>query len=232
MFPRGRPGRGATDGANRGRPRRLRRLLAFGAVGALAAAFITAGVVLLVVAARGDDGPRALPRFEQALVLPSSTATAEPTATPDIAQSINRVQIPRIAVNAPTVILGVDAQGTMLSPKNPMDIAWYTFSAKPGEKGNVVLSGHVDYVNFGPAVFWRLRELRPGDDVLLEVDGGRVFAYRVLAVATYDADTAPVQEIVGPTETEILTLITCTGAFDARNLEYADRLVVRAERVF
>lgn len=223
--------------------RRRGRLLLLGVLATLAAGLISAGVVLLVVAARGSGGgPRTLPRFSQLPDAPLATATQTPgasateapgpTATPDVAQAILRVRIPRIQVDAPTVVLGVDSRGVMLSPKDPMQVAWYNFSAKPGERGNVVLSGHVDYVNFGPAVFWRLRELRPGDEVLLEVDDGRVFTYRVVSAATYDADTAPVQEIVGPTPMEVVTLITCTGAFDARTREYADRLVVRAERVF
>jgi sortase (surface protein transpeptidase) len=39
-----------------------------------------------------------------------------------------------------------------------------------------------------------------------------------------------VQEIVGPTPNETITLITCTGVFDRNVLEYDKRLVVKAER--
>ena len=193
---------------------------------------IGVGIGFIVFALRNDDTSPKAPAFSDAsLALSTPTATTEPTVTSEVAEAIYRIQIPRIEVNASTIRLGLDADGNMLSPKEPMVVAWYTFSANPGQRGNIVLAGHVDYINFGPAVFWRLRELRPGDDVILEVDEGKVFTYRVTSVSTYNADSAPIQEIVGPTDSEVVTLITCTGAFNRAQLEYADRLVVRAERV-
>ena len=62
------------------------------------------------------------------------------------------------------------------------------------------------------------------------LEDGSSFAYSVVSAQVYDADSAPVQEIVGPTANETLTLITCTGVFDRNVLEYNKRLVVRAER--
>jgi hypothetical protein len=48
----------------------------------------------------------------------------------------------------------------MPSPDNAWDVAWYDFSARPGAGSNAVFSGHVDYHDVGPAVFWNLRDLR------------------------------------------------------------------------
>ena len=47
----------------------------------------------------------------------------------------------------------------------------------------------------------------------------------------FDADNAPLDEIVGPTGRDTLTLITCGGTFDFANGRYLQRTVVRADRV-
>ena len=43
--------------------------------------------------------------------------------------------------------------------------------------------------------------------------------------------SAAIQEIVGDTGQESLTLITCGGVFDPATGEYLERMVVRAVRV-
>ncbi len=157
--------------------------------------------------------------------LPESTPTPEPSSA-DIA----RLQIPNIKVDASVVTLGVDADGAMQAPATPTDVGWYDFSARPGFTGNAVFAGHVDYIHYGPAVFWNLRDLKAGDEVDITLVDGTVFTYRVTTITAYDDATAPVQEIVGPTDTPTMTLITCSGDFDTATHSYDKRLVVRAER--
>lgn len=144
---------------------------------------------------------------------------------------VARLRIPRIGVDASVVTLSVGGDGMMPSPSRPMEVASYTFSALPGQVGNVVLAGHVDFAGFGPAVFYRLRDLHEGDEFVLALSDGSTFQYRVSWVAVYSEETAPVTEIVGPTSTETATLITCTGTFDRAAHAYDQRLVVRADRV-
>ncbi|MPZ49288.1 MAG: sortase [Dehalococcoidia bacterium] len=158
-------------------------------------------------------------------VAPSPTATPAPSSA-----AIVRLQVPRIGIDAGVVSLGVDPDGTMQSPAKPMDVGWYRFASLPGHGGNVVMSGHVDYVNFGAAVFYRLKELQPGDRIIVGLEDGLSFAYEVESLTTYNAND-PVQEAVGPTAAESVTLITCTGAFDAASREYDKRLVVRGRLV-
>ena len=93
------------------------------------------------------------------------------------------------------------------------------------------MAGPRDYVNYGPAVFYSLRDAQPGSEVHLALVDGSIANYRVLNVVMYDESTAPVLEIVGPTERETLTLITCGGSFDPASREYDKRVVLRAERV-
>jgi LPXTG-site transpeptidase (sortase) family protein len=167
-------------------------------------------------------------------VLPAQvTATRVPTAT---ATRVNlspvvRLVIPSIDVDAAVVVLGVDNDGAMESPGSPVEVAWYDFSAQPGTPGNAVFAGHVDYHDYGAAVFWYLRDLTAGDEVAVQLADGTEYRYAVVSSQSYPFAEAPVQEIVGRTEDEVVTLITCGGTFDYGSREYDQRLVVRAQRI-
>jgi len=134
----------------------------------------------------------------------------------------SRLVIPSIDVDASIIAVGVDGSGAMGTPSNGWDVGWYDFSALPGQPGNSVMTGHVDYYDVGAAVFWRLRDLGSGDEVAI---------YQVTEVESYDAGTAPLDAIIGPTTDDVLTLITCDGSFNPSMREYDHRLVVRAELV-
>lgn len=220
----------------------MRKRLFYG----IAVAAIAAGIILAVssMGSDGEDAPLAIgspipTRVPTVANTPApSPSPEEPTPTPGpkgdprlAALDIDRLVIPDIGVNAPIIVLGVLPDGTMDSPDGPTDVAWYTFSAKPGQIGNVVLSGHLDYINYGAAVFWRLNELRPGNEVHLVLEDDTLVKYVVESVNEYDESTAPVQDIVGPTANESITLITCSGSFDPSSLHYNRRLVVRGSRV-
>ena len=155
---------------------------------------------------------------------------AAPTPAPSMAPVV-RIKAPSIGVDAPIITRGLDRAGIMEDPPDPVSVVWYDFSAQPGYTGNVVLAGHVDYHNYGPAVFWDLRKLTVGDRLQVALQDGSSYTYQVASLAYYDAATAPVGEIVGNTPTETLTLITCGGTFNRRAGDYDKRLVVRAIRV-
>jgi len=159
---------------------------------------------------------------------PSTAATppAQASTTP-----LERLVISSVNIDAPVVVKGLDENRVMQSPDNAYDVAWYDFSARPGEGSNAVFSGHVDYVNVGPAVFWRLKDLQPGDRIDVRFADSVTLAYAVTAINTFDAATAPIDQIVAPTPTDSLTLITCTGQFNRSTRQYDQRLIVRAERV-
>jgi sortase (surface protein transpeptidase) len=144
--------------------------------------------------------------------------------------TITRLVVPGAGIDAPVVTLGVNSDGVMQAPSTPTDVGWYNFSSLPDGGGNIVMSGHVDYVNYGPAIFWNLRDLKADDVVQLVLDNGSIVNYHVTAVTSYDDATAPVQQIIGATPAETITMITCSGTFDPQSREYDERLVVRAVR--
>lgn len=121
--------------------------------------------------------------------------------------------------------------GTMENPTGPWVVSWYKETAELGEVGNVVMAGHVDYWNVGPAVFYYVRDLVAGDEVVLTGENGSTFTYAVETNDTYgleDLTNGLITELVAPTEVQTLTLITCGGEFDYENGEYLSRTVVRA----
>ncbi len=139
-----------------------------------------------------------------------------------------RMIIPKVHVNAPVVQKDIDGHNVMEAPSSPDQVAWYPFSAEPGAGSNAVFSGHLDFAGRGPAVFWRLHELRAGDPLELEPASGPGYRYRVTSVQTYDANTGAVAEIIGPTAVDSVTLITCEGTYSKRS-GYSERLIVRAQ---
>jgi sortase A len=169
--------------------------------------------------------------------VPRATQPHEPTPTPAAATTLvegvppARIIIPAIGIDAPLSRKGIDDDGLMQIPNGPEDVAWYDFTASPGEGSNIVFSGHLDYRGYGPAVFYHLAELSEGDIVEVRTKDGSTYRYAVSASVSYDAFDAPVSDIVGPTSREVVTLITCGGTFDGAPLGYSHRLVVRAERL-
>ncbi|MBI5289879.1 MAG: class F sortase [Chloroflexi bacterium] len=160
---------------------------------------------------------------------PSPTPAAEfPPGDP---ADIARIVIADAEIDAPIVVKGVDDAGVMIAPDNAVDVAWYDFSAHPGFGGNAVFAGHVDYVRVGPAVFWNIKDLEPGDIIEVRLVNGTTYKYAVTLKQQYDAATAPVDTIVGATPKESVTLITCGGTFNSATHQYDKRLVVRAERI-
>jgi sortase (surface protein transpeptidase) len=97
----------------------------------------------------------------------------------------------------------------------------------PGDPGPAVIAGHVDS-RAGPAVFFRLRELRPGDKVTVRRSDGRAVAFTVDEVDRYPKDAFPTSAVYGPAPGSELRLITCGGSFDAAKRSYRDNVVVYA----
>ena len=207
----------------------------------LGATMIVAAVVLLVLVGTDviDDGRRGNSDLETITTFgePIKTPTAGPSPTPSgqfppgSEAPIARLVVDRVGIDAPVVVKGVDGAGVMQSPDNAYDTAWYDFSARPGFGGNAVFSGHVDYIRVGKAVFWPLKDLVEDDVIEVRLEDGTVYRYAVKSKIQYDAATAPVDQIVGPTPNETITLITCSGTFNSGTRQYDKRLVVRAERV-
>lgn len=106
-----------------------------------------------------------------------------------------------LAINAP-IVTGVDPESLLKG------VGWDAASAKPGEQGRVVISGHRFWPNASPyaTVFFSLDRLKVGDVINLTY-GGEEFAYRVTESWDVPKDKATPQ--LAPTNQPILTIYTC-----------------------
>jgi hypothetical protein len=137
-----------------------------------------------------------------------------------------RLRIASIAVDTPLEDLDLDPAGALGAPKDFAHAGWYAKGNRPGDAGPAVIAGHVDSKR-GPAVFYRLHELRPGGTVEV-MRGGSWMTFRVLATRRYPKERFPTDEVYAPTPNPQLRLITCGGTFDRSRGSYLDNVVVYA----
>jgi sortase (surface protein transpeptidase) len=200
-----------------------------------AAPLAAAGLAALLVSGCGGPGPS--PAAAPSARSGPATA-AEPHEPPGVAgfHSVRtydqpalpvRLQIPAIAVSTPLVRLGRLPDGSLEVPKDWDTAGWYDGGPRPGQPGPAVILGHVDSKT-GPAVFYRLRALRPGDIVRVGLADGRELAFRVQRLERYPKDKFPTEAVYFPTLNRELRLITCGGEFDYAVGSYRDNIVVYA----
>jgi sortase (surface protein transpeptidase) len=136
------------------------------------------------------------------------------------------IAIPAVGIDARVVPVGLRADRTMEVPE--VDLAgWYEPGPRPGEAGPAVIVGHVDS-RHGPAVFFRLGELRPGDRITVGQQGGAARSFLVERVERSPKEALPVGRIWDRTRRPVLRLITCGGSFDRSTGHYRDNVVVYA----
>lgn len=198
---------------------------------ALVTVLVLAGVLVVTgPAARTTGGaPTAAAGPETA-----ARATARTTGTPAPASGApvaevapTALRIPAIGVSTSLVKLGLDASGALSAPGGPDVAGWFAAGPVPGAIGPAILAGHVDS-QAGPAVFFRLRQLKDGDEVQVDRSDGGTVVFRVVAVRTFPKDRFPTEQVYGPTPLPELRLVTCGGPFDRAGGRYLDNVIVQA----
>lgn len=160
---------------------------------------------------------------------PIPTPTAMPSIGPDGGppdpSAVTRIVIP--AINVDTVVKYVPFSGsTWLIGGLKQEVAWMGDTSWPGLGGNTGLAGHVDLVDGSPGPFWNLKQLKPGDQVIVYTQQ-KVYTYRVREQRVVpDTDLS----VIAPTEKPQITLITCTD-WNTELRTYLQRLIVFAELV-
>ncbi|HTW00249.1 MAG TPA: class F sortase [Streptosporangiaceae bacterium] len=143
------------------------------------------------------------------------------------------ISIPSIKVRAKVIGLGLTKGGAVQVPPlaHPFLTSWYDRGTTPGAPGAAVLFGHVDSAAVGPAVFYNLGELRPGDLIYVTLKDKRTGVFKVYSAALYQKATFPALAIYSYTSWPSLRLITCGGAFDTATGHYLGNTVVFAQYV-
>jgi hypothetical protein len=185
---------------------------------------VIGGVIAMLVAALAQQHAPA----------PSASAAGNigPGAKgPSLHQSLPvAVTIPTIGVQSRLLHLGRNKDGAMEVPDlttSAREAAWYRYSVTPGQIGTAVIEGHVDSYQ-GPAVFFRLGALRPGNRINVTLADGITAVFRVTGVREYAKDKYPANTIYAPANYAALRLITCGGDFDAATGRYLSSVVVFA----
>lgn len=142
-----------------------------------------------------------------------------------------QLSIPKIAVDAPVLGLGLEPDGKMDVPDNYKEVGWYSLGAAPGEIGNAVLGAHVDNGSSISGVFKNLKNLGVGDDIYTTDKAGEVLHFKITKIKTYDYRANDTSEVFGSNGRSQLVLITCHGTFLPSEGTYSQRLIVFAELV-
>ena len=142
----------------------------------LAAGLTVAAVVCLLLwgasqSSDSDAGQSPVPETSTATT--ATTGVAAPVAqSPAVETPPARpvlLSIPSIGVRTHLTRLDLRKDGTVEVPTDPALAGWFMRGPPPGSDGSSVILGHVDSTS-GPAVFYRLRELQPGERIAVRLD--------------------------------------------------------------
>lgn len=151
----------------------------------------------------------------------ASPEEAAPPALP------SRVVMPTIGVDAAVGKTGIGQDGGLEVPDDFDNAFWFEGSAVPGDPGVSVLVGHIDDES-GPAVFYRLELLKPGQEILVHRSDGAIAGYTVTELKIFPKGRFPTERVFGTESGPGLRLVTCIGRFDRKRKTYLDNLVVFA----
>ena len=169
--------------------------------------------------------PTAVPTQAQA---PDGTAEAIASPTVPPVQEVThgaRFYAPTAGIAGDIVQSYLDGTSWDVSQLGP-NVGHLQGTAWMNDTGNIVLAGHVELSDGRQGIFARLSELQIGDSISLSQDG-QEHLYQVKQKFT----TEPTDmSVVYPSETNRLTLITCSD-YDFFQDTYLERLVVIADRV-
>jgi sortase (surface protein transpeptidase) len=178
-----------------------------------------------LIAACGQPAHRPSAHHHQSSPTPA-VATATPSPGPHVPAQL---VIPKINVNATVEQVGVDQYNNMAVPSKSTNVAWYKFGPMPGQAGDAVIDGHLDWYN-GPAVFWSLSKLQAGDEIDIIGQDGAKLQFQVSDNQSVPYTSHPAG-LFAASGSPRLSLITCAGSWDKQKKIYSQRLIVNANYI-
>jgi hypothetical protein len=157
---------------------------------------------------------------------PDLDLSSSPTAAPSTVGIPTFVDIPAVGIHASITPLGLGTDGIIHVPENFVQAGWFSGGPRPGDSGPAVILGHVDS-RTGPAVFFRLKDLQPGDTVTVTSSTG-IERFIVDSIAKYPKTQFPTEAVYGPVSDRALRLVTCGGQFDHSKGSYLSNIIVFA----
>ena len=203
------------------------------------AALVLGGVGLLVASgvfaardpapARLELPPRSAEPTQQQVAIRQARTAQRPIPARDVEKADPvRIVIPAIGVSARVILLSLNPDGTLEVPKNFAEAGWFANGPEPGERGGAVIAGHVDSKT-GPAVFYRVRELRRGDVIKILLKDRSNVRFVVSSSMAVSKRRFPTKLVYSKGHAPELRLITCGGVFDRSTGHYRDNYIVFAK---
>ncbi|MBA3550871.1 class F sortase [Patescibacteria group bacterium] len=159
------------------------------------------------------------------------TSTEEPVIPSDSSAWPSSLRIPSLQVQTEVQHVGISNKGTMAVPSNYTDVAWYREGVLPGHEGSAVFAGHYDN-GFGRAgIFYKLKDLKPGDDIYVTLADTTELHFKVAATEQLPQDTTETGEIFSTEGIPRIRLITCDGVWNSELKTYSNRYIVTATLV-
>jgi sortase (surface protein transpeptidase) len=137
--------------------------------------------------------------------------------------------IPKLGVDALILPVGINVGGSLGTPDNVFNTAWYDESSKPGQKGAMLIDGHISsWTTHG--VFYGLNTLLPGNIIDVQGGNGAIFTYKVVKTQVYDSNNVNMGAALSPIDPTKpgLNLISCTGKVISGTSEFNERIIVFA----
>jgi LPXTG-site transpeptidase (sortase) family protein len=188
--------------------------------------WLTAIVLLLAAAATFGFGLRSGQRsLPGPLFAGPAPRNSPPAVNPAARSAPVTLSIPSIGLTVPVTEVGLNSNDTIQVPANYQVPGWYRLGPSPGQRGSAVILGHVDTYK-GPAVFFKLRTLKPGDLVNVTLADRLITHFEVRQIAMYLKSDFPTDLVYESHGYSGLQLITCGGAFDPQTGHYLSNVVV------
>lgn len=162
-----------------------------------------------------QDYDGSTPHYREDLWDEASTSPALP----------DEIRIDRINVQTEFEHLGRTPEGAMADPVGWDNVSWFNEGPRPGEQGNAAVAGHLDRPGGAPAAFWNLRQLRPGDEVVVMSEDDEKLVFEVTEMEQFHINDAPTSKIFGSSDDHNMNLITCAGNWDTSIGMYDERIV-------
>lgn len=165
----------------------------------------------------------------QVIQQPKKSTQAKPKY---LAHSVpTHITVPSVGIDAPVKAVAKDSTGGIEMPALfDWTTGWYTGSPSPGELGPSIIVGHVDTYK-GVSVFWKLRDVKPGDEIQIGREDGTTAKFKISALKQFEQAAFPTKEVYGNIDHAGLRLITCGGAFNTATESYTQNTVVYADMV-
>jgi sortase (surface protein transpeptidase) len=123
--------------------------------------------------------------------------------------------------------LGLNRDRTMQVPRSLADTGWFEPGPEPGEQGAAVIVGHLA-ARSGPGVFARLRELRAGQVITIQLQDRSTLRFVARSMIRVSKSRFPTNRVYARTAQPTLRLITCAGKLSPVTGHHPDNYIVFA----